>query len=75
MWRSRRRGGSLSSRESVLRLWMRELEDAPVGAFPGNGRPNAEQAELVALKKEVARLKAERDILKKATAFFARDAT
>jgi transposase len=61
--------------ESVLRRWMRELEDAPVGAFPGNGRPSAEQSELVALRKEVARLKAERDILKKATAFFARDAT
>ncbi len=30
---------------------------------------------IVALRKEVARLKAERDILKKATAFFARDAT
>ena len=61
--------------ESVLRRWMREFDDAPVGAFPGNGRPSAEQAELVALRKEVARLKAERDILKKATAFFARDAT
>ncbi len=61
--------------ESVLRRWMRELEGAPVGAFPGNGRLSAEQAELVALRKEVARLKAERDILKKATAFFAREAT
>jgi transposase len=60
--------------ESVLRRWMRELEDAPVGAFSGHGRPSAEQAEIVALRKEVARLKAERDILKKATAFFARDA-
>ena len=54
---------------------MRELEDAPLGAFPGNGRPSTAQAEIVALRKEVARLKAERDILKKATAFFARGAT
>ena len=35
----------------------------------------ADQAEIAALKKEVARLRAERDILKKATAFFAREAT
>lgn len=61
--------------ESVLRRWMRELDDAPLSAFPGNGRVSAEQAEIMALRKEVARLKAERDILKKATAFFARDAT
>ena len=47
----------------------------PLGAFSGNGRPNAEQAEIVTLRKEVARLKAERDILKKGDAFFARDAT
>jgi len=32
-------------------------------------------AEIAALKKEVARLRAERDILKKAAAFFAREAT
>jgi len=54
---------------------MRELDDAPLGAFPGNGRVGAEQAEIVALRKEVARLKAERDILKKAAAFFAMKAT
>ncbi len=61
--------------ESVLRRWMREFEGAPSGAFPGHGRLGQEQAEIAALRKEVARLKAERDILKKATVFFARDAT
>ena len=54
--------------ESVLRRWMRELDGAPLGAFPGNGRASAEHAEIVALRKEVARLKAERDILKKGVA-------
>ena len=58
--------------ESVLPRWMRELTAAPAAAFPGNGR--ADQAEIAALKKEVARLRAERDILKKAAAFFAREA-
>jgi transposase len=47
----------------------------PTTAFPGNGQQRAELAEIAALKKEVAKLKAERDILKKAAAFFAREAT
>ena len=51
--------------ESVLRRWMREVGDTPLGAFPGHGRVSREQAEIVALRKEVARLKAERDILKR----------
>lgn len=61
--------------ESVLRRWMRELSAAPAAAFPGNGQMRADLAEIAALKKEVVRLRAERDILKKATAFFAREAT
>lgn len=61
--------------ESVLRRWMRELTVAPATAFPGNGQMRADLAEISALKKEVARLRAERDILKKAAAFFAREAT
>ena len=59
--------------ESVPRRWMRELTGAPAAAFPENGQMRADLAEIAALKKEVARLRAERDILKKATAFFARE--
>ena len=54
---------------------MRELTATPCTAFPGNGQMQADQAEIAALKEEVARLRAVRDILKKATAFFAREAT
>ena len=61
--------------ESVLRRWMRELAAAPTTAFPGHGQQRADLAEIAALKKEVAKLKAERDILKKAAAFFAREST
>ncbi len=46
--------------ESVLRRWMRELAQAPASASPSNGQLRAEQAEIVALNKEVTRLKAER---------------
>jgi transposase len=59
---------------SVLRRWMRELMAAPVAAFPGNGLHRAELAGIATPKKEVAKLKAERDILKKAAACFAREA-
>ncbi|HBT02986.1 MAG TPA: hypothetical protein DEB47_24795 [Citreicella sp.] len=55
--------------ESVLRRWMRELTAAPAAAFPRNGQMRADLAEIAALKKEVARLRAERDILRKAAAF------
>jgi transposase len=61
--------------ESVLRRWMRELTATPATAFPGNGQMRADLAEIAALKKEVARLRAERAILKKAAALFAREAT
>ena len=52
--------------ESVLRRWMRELTAAPAAAFPGKGQMRADLAEIAALKKEVARLRAERDIVRKA---------
>jgi transposase len=61
--------------ESVLRRWMRELTATPAAAFPGNGRMRTYPAEISALKQEVALLRAERDILKKAAAFFAREVT
>lgn len=60
--------------ESVLRRWMRELKATPAAAFPGNGQMRSDLAEIAALKKEVARLRPGRDILKKAAAFFAREA-
>lgn len=55
--------------ENVLRRWMRELTATPVVAFLGNGQMRSDLAEIAALKKEVARLRAARDILKKAAAF------
>ena len=50
----------------------REHQD-PRDAFPGNGVMKPEQAELERLRKEVAKLKMERDILKKAAAYFAKE--
>ena len=42
--------------------------------FLASGQLKPEQLEIDRLRKEVTRLKAERDILKKAAAYFARDA-
>lgn len=60
--------------EDVLRKWVREGGDDPSHSFPGKGQMKPEQLEIERLRREVAKLKAERDILKKAAAYFARDA-
>ena len=65
----------LDLHENVLRKWVREVSGDPQHAFPGHGQVKPEQFEIDRLRKEVAKLKAERDILKKAAAFFAREAT
>jgi transposase len=44
-------------------------------AFPAHGWMKAEQLEIDRLRREVAKLRAERDILKKAAAYFAREST
>ena len=59
--------------ETVLRRWVRELRADPQQAFPGPGVMKPEQAEIERLRKEVAKLKIERDILKKAAAYFAKE--
>lgn len=63
----------LDVHENVLRKWVKELQADEQYAFPGAGHMKPEQAEIVRLKKEVARLRMERDILKKAAAYFAKE--
>ena len=65
----------LDVHENVLRKWIRELAGDPKQAFPGKGVMKPEQAEIERLRREVQKLKAERDILKKAAAYFAKDVT
>lgn len=57
----------------VLRKWVCELSADPQHAFPGHRQMKPEQLEIDRLRKEVAKLKAERDILKKAAAYFAKE--
>ena len=68
-------GRDLDVHENVLRKWIKEFSFDPAQAFPGHGQMKPEQLEIERLRREVNKLKAERDILKKATAFFAKEAT
>ena len=63
----------LDIHENVLRKWAKAYAADPANAFPGAGQMKPEQAEVAGLKREIKKLKAERDILKKAAAFFAKD--
>jgi transposase len=60
---------------NVLRKWLRDTLADPKDAFPGKGVMKPEQAEIDRLRRENAKLKMERDILKKAAAYFAKDPT
>lgn len=63
----------LGLHSTVLRRWVRAAADDGAAAFPGHGKLTPEQEELRTLRREVAKLKAEREILKKAAAYFAKD--
>jgi transposase len=65
---------SLGIGETLLRSWKQTLEKQGDQAFPGHGNLPALEEELRQLQTENRRLQMERDILKKATAFFAKEA-
>ena len=56
-----------------LYKWREEIRKNDVAAFPGKGRRRGSAAELAKLKSEVARLREENEILKKAARYFARE--
>ena len=58
---------------SVLRRWKTQLADDPKNAFPGKGKLKAPDEDLRRLKQKLERVTEERDILKKALAYFAED--
>jgi transposase len=57
--------------ENCLRHWRQAAREQGDAAFPGQGNPSPADEELRRLRAEVQRLKAERDLLKKAAAYFA----
>ena len=63
----------LDLHENMLRKWVREQAADPGSTFPGHGVMKPESQETERLRRDLARMKAARDILKKAAAYFARD--
>lgn len=55
-----------------LYKWQEQVRKKGAGAFPGSGRGGSND-ELGRLKRELERVKEERDILKKAAAYFAKE--
>jgi len=64
---------SLGVHPNTLSKWRRARSDKGDQAFPGNGIPSAADEELARLRSENRRLRMEREILKKAAAFFANE--
>ncbi len=63
----------LGIRPDMLRRWKREAETLPAAVFPGHGNAVGAEEELRRLRRENEVLRQEREILKKATAFFAKE--
>ena len=57
--------------ENCLRHWRQAAREQGGAAFPGQGNPSPADEELRRLRAEVQRLRAGRDLLKKAAAYFA----
>ena len=62
---------SLSINSNILARWIKEAESEEGQSFRGNGKLTAEQEQIRELQKRVKRLEMEKDILQKATVFFA----
>ncbi len=63
----------LGVNQNSLHNWKKAYLEDQQNAFPGKGRMKPEEEELRKLKKELSIVKRERDILKKAIAFFAKE--
>lgn len=65
---------ALDLTDSLLRKWVERFKSraSAQDAFPGHGRLPTQEDELRRLRRENAQLRDERDILKKAAAYFAK---
>jgi len=61
---------NLGVNQANLLRWKREYENHPEIAFPGNGNQSRQDLEIKKLQRQLADIKMERDILKKAMAIF-----
>lgn len=66
-------GRSLGINPNLLGRWIKEQQADDGQAFRGQGKLTDDQLEVRRLKEEVRQLRMEKEILKKATVFFARE--
>lgn len=59
--------------QNVISRWVREAKADKTHAFPGRGQMKPDDAEVARLKRELAKTRAERDILKKTIGYFAKE--
>ena len=64
---------NLDISRGTLARWVREKKADPEDSFPGKGRLKAKDEEIRRLRLELKRTQDERDIIKKALAYFAED--
>ena len=60
----------LELRPDMVQRWVRQFSADPKQAFPGIGRAKERDEEVAKLRRELRRVREERDILKKAVAIF-----
>ena len=65
--------GRLGISSKILDRWRREYRTREENAFPGTGHEGAQIDELKRLREENRKLRLEKEILKKAAAYFARE--
>ena len=68
-------GRSLGVKGALIGRWKRQLDDEASVAFPGRGKRTADQQRIHELERENRRLRMEKEILKKATVFFAKESS
>jgi transposase len=68
-------GRSLGVNGALIGRWKRQLEENATEAFPGSGKRSTEQQRIHELETENRRLRMEKEILKKATVFFAKESS
>ena len=63
----------LAIRRNQLYKWQQRIRAKGDEVFPGRGRQGRQDEEVRRLRRELERVKEERDILKKAAAYFAKE--
>ena len=64
---------NLGIHENLLRIWKKKYEEDTVDSFPGKGHLKPQDEQLRCLRKKLADVEEERDILKKALAIFSKE--